>query len=226
MTRSLARGAGDATAAVTHAGATADAVDGLPHRRGDGVEELGSIRIRTRDRHRNLVDAPILEDDTPVRCADREVTHGSGKPNRVNVGDESTGARSERAKAGELLGLADRANDVTAADRGTLQSIERGVFLVLSGRGSSALTPSKLPPSIHMLREVLSEVEPPLEVVVAEKRCLAKELIALLKLRCDERGDGEVAWVRHGKIIATTGYGFHPERVGPNTRQLLSLPLN
>ena len=118
----------------------------------------------------------------------------------------------------------DRIRYVTAADQATLQSIERGVFLVLSGAGSRAWGSSTLPPSIEMLREVLATVGPSIEVVVSEKRCLAKGLITLLKLRCDERGDGEVAWVRHGEVIATTGYGFHPEKIVPNTQQLLSLP--
>lgn len=120
----------------------------------------------------------------------------------------------------------DRVRYVTTADRATLRSIERGVFLVLSGSGSGSRGsgPSTLPPSVEMLRAVLAQVEPSVEVVVAEKRCLARDLITLLKLRCDERGDGEVAWVRHGKLIATTGYGFHPEAILPNTQQLLSLP--
>jgi hypothetical protein len=167
----------------------------------------------------------VAEKETLASCAaTAPKVSDEASPTACAIGGRgSRGYESLRWAVGPGI---DRVRYVTAADRATLQSIERGVFLVLSGQGSSALTPSKLPPSIHMLREVLSEVEPPLEVVVAEKRCLAKELIALLKLRCDERGDGEVAWVRHGEIIATTGYGFHPERVGPNTRQLLSLPLN
>ena len=101
---------------------------------------------------------------------------------------------------------------------------ERGVFLVLSGAGSRARGSSTPPPSIEMLREVLGRVGSSVEVVVAEKRCLSKDLITILKLRCDERGDGELAWVRHGEVIAKTGYGFHPEKIVPNTQRLLSLP--
>jgi hypothetical protein len=136
-------------------------------------------------------------------------------------GRDAPGYEALRRAMGREL---DRARYVTAADRATLQSIERGVLVVLSGAGSRALSPSVVPPSIDVLRQVLRQVAPPLEVLVAEKRCLTQEIIELLKLRCDDRGDGEVAWVRHGEVIATTGYGFHPEAIAPNTRRLLSLP--
>ena len=136
-------------------------------------------------------------------------------------GRDSRGYESLRWAVGPNI---DRVRYVAAADRATLESIESGIFLVLSGAGSRASRSSRLPPAVEMLREVLGQVGSEVEVVVAEKRCLAQDLVALLKLRCDERGDGEVAWIRHGKIVATTGYGFHLEKIGPNTELLLSPP--
>jgi hypothetical protein len=169
----------------------------------------------------------------PIDAVARRETLASCAPSAPKIWEQaspaSCAARGRDAPGYEALRRAlgpqlDRARYVTAADRATLQSIERGVLVVLSGAGSRALSPSVVPPSIDMLREVLRQVEPPLDVFVAEKRCLTQELIELLKLRCDDRGDGEVAWVRSGEVIATTGYGFHPEAIAPHTRRLLSLP--
>jgi hypothetical protein len=36
-------------------------------------------------------------------------------------------------------------------------------------------------------------------------------------------GAGEAAWVLEGKIVCTSGLGYHPECMEPNTRLLLSL---
>jgi hypothetical protein len=34
-------------------------------------------------------------------------------------------------------------------------------------------------------------------------------------------GAGETAWIRNGRIVLTSGYGYHPECFEPNTLQLL-----
>jgi hypothetical protein len=165
----------------------------------------------------------VAEKETIASCAesapkiwDREPALGC----RLTARD-SRGYEALRWSSGSNI---DRIRYIVAADVATLSSIDRGVFVVLSGAGSRALGPTKVPPSIWMLRELLGKTDPSLDVVVAEKHCLTKDLVVRLKLRCDDRGDGEMAWIRRGEIVATTGYGFHPEKIEPNTQRLLSLP--
>jgi hypothetical protein len=163
----------------------------------------------------------VAERETRASCADANAMEPV--PGR---GCETNGANwvgYESLKTSLGPGVA-RARHVAVADASTLRSIERGVFLVLAGRGSLSHGPHTLPPSFEMLGHLLAAVPPSIEIVVADKGCIAADLASMLHLHCDNRGDGETAWVRNGRILATTGFGFHPEKIQGNTSALEAAP--
>jgi hypothetical protein len=73
------------------------------------------------------------------------------------------------------------------------------------------------------MKRVLAEIDVAgrIELVVIDvDGCTQLVNLPELGVRVLGGGYGEAAWVRNGRIIATTGRGFHPECFLENTRAL------
>jgi hypothetical protein len=99
-----------------------------------------------------------------------------------------------------------------------LQTIDRGILFLMafwsihSVRGFTALT------------EVLAHLgAEELELVVVDVDGSPK-LFQVPELWDNPHCCGETAWIRQGKIVATSGIGLNPDCFEPNTRMLRSLP--
>jgi hypothetical protein len=73
------------------------------------------------------------------------------------------------------------------------------------------------------LKEVLTTVDPEghLELIVVDTDG-SEVLQEVPEFHGKLHGWGETAWVLHGKILHTSGLGYHPECFEPLTRQLLA----
>jgi hypothetical protein len=103
------------------------------------------------------------------------------------------------------------------ADEGTVRSIGRGVlFLMAFWSGQSVRAFAKL-------TEVLAALpSDDLELVVVDVDGSAA-LYELPEFKGLITGAGETAWVRDGRIVATSGLGMNVECFKPNTLALLSM---
>jgi len=118
---------------------------------------------------------------------------------------------------GELpMSHAARTRFLSFADRSVIETIEFGVLFVMAFWSG----PSRR--SFARFKQVLASVDPKglLEVVVVDTDgCsdlfLASEFIG------QSHGCGEVAWIRDGRVVFTSGLGYHPECFEPLTRELL-----
>lgn len=112
---------------------------------------------------------------------------------------------------------AGRLRFVSEADRSVFGTISLGVLFVMawwSGPGRQGF--------LH-LKQVLAALDPggQLEIVVVDTdKC--PDLYECQEFAGQLHGWGEVAWVRDGRVVCTSGTGYHPECFEPHTRQLLA----
>jgi len=98
-----------------------------------------------------------------------------------------------------------------------IRAIPRGVLFLMAFWSGSAVR------AFAMLTELLARLPAEtLELVVADLDG-SPELYEVPEFKGNVHGSGETAWIRDGKIIATSGRGFHPECFEPNTLALLSM---
>lgn len=74
------------------------------------------------------------------------------------------------------------------------------------------------------LKRVLAEIDPDgrIELVVIDlDGCTQMPNVPGLSVAMLSGGYGETAWVKNGRIVSTSGRGFHPECFRENTRALL-----
>ena len=104
------------------------------------------------------------------------------------------------------------------ADGSTVRSIGRGIlFLMAFWSGPSVKAFAKL-------TEVLASLpSDDLALVVVDVDGSAP-LYELPEFKGQISGSGETAWVRDGRIVATSGRGMNVECFKPNTLALLSMP--
>lgn len=105
-----------------------------------------------------------------------------------------------------------------AADRSVFQSIRLGVLFIMAWWSG---------PSVHAfakLKQTLAALDPSgnLELVVVDTDG-APDLDEYPELKGQLHGWGEVAWLHDGRIVSTSGLGFHPECFEPKTREIISL---
>jgi hypothetical protein len=103
------------------------------------------------------------------------------------------------------------------ADRSTLDSIRFGVLFVMAFWSGSSRK------AFAELKRALTECDPTgrLELVVVDTDG-CPELYELPEFVGKMHGAGETAWVKDGKIVRTSGLGFHPECFRPFTQQLMN----
>ena len=121
-------------------------------------------------------------------------------------------------RLGELpASHANRVRFLASADRPVLSTIQLGVLFVMAWWSG----PSRQ--SFAKLKQVLAALDPlgRLEVVVVDTDG-CPDLYECPEFASQLHGWGEVAWVRHGRVVCTSGMGYHPECFEPHTRQLLA----
>jgi hypothetical protein len=112
----------------------------------------------------------------------------------------------------------DRIRYVAAADEPTVRSIHRGVLFIMAYWSIHSVQ------AFARLTEVLARLDAEgLEVVVADMDD-SSGLCQLPEFRGKVSGAGETAWVREGRIVATSGLGLNTACFEPRTLALLSLP--
>jgi hypothetical protein len=115
------------------------------------------------------------------------------------------------------LSLAKRTRFYSAADQSIVSTIRCGVLFVMAfWSGTSRLAFAELKRSFQAL-----DPEGRLELVVVDTDG-CPSLYELPEFVGKLHGHGEAAWVLEGKIVCTSGLGYHPECMEPNTRLLLS----
>lgn len=113
----------------------------------------------------------------------------------------------------------ERIRYVPEADAATVRSIRRGVLFLMAFWSGGAVQ------AFARLTEVLARLDAQgsLELVVADVDG-SPELYELPEFKGKVRGWGETAWVRDGRIVATSGLGLNTACYEPNTLSLLALP--
>jgi hypothetical protein len=113
--------------------------------------------------------------------------------------------------------LAKRTRFYSEADQSIVGTIRYGVLFVMAfWSGTSRLAFAELKRSFEA-----NDPEGRLELVVVDTDG-CPSLYELPEFVGKLHGHGEAAWVLGGKIIRTSGIGYHPECMEPNTRLLLS----
>jgi hypothetical protein len=114
-------------------------------------------------------------------------------------------------------GHAGRVRYLANCDRSVMGSIPLGVLFVMAWWSG----PSRQ--AFAKLKQVLAEVDPNgrLELVVVDADGCA-DLAVCPEFAGTLHGNGETAWIREGRVIRTSGIGFHSECFEPNTRELLN----
>jgi hypothetical protein len=113
--------------------------------------------------------------------------------------------------------LAKRTRFYSEADQSIVGTIRCGVLFVMAfWSGTSRLAFAELKRSLEA-----NDREGRLELIVVDtdgcpSLCELPEFVGKL------HGHGEAAWVLGGEIVCTSGLGYHPECMEPNTRLLLS----
>ncbi|OAI42235.1 hypothetical protein AYO40_01885 [Planctomycetaceae bacterium SCGC AG-212-D15] len=112
----------------------------------------------------------------------------------------------------------ERITYLSNADQATLAYIDRGVLFLMAFWSSSSVE------AFAKLTDVLARLDSKaLKVVVADVEG-SPELYEIPELKDEIYGAGETAWVRKGKIVATSGLGMNTACFEPNTRALLAMP--
>jgi hypothetical protein len=105
----------------------------------------------------------------------------------------------------------------SVSDRAVLTTIQFGVLFVMAFWSGPARR------AFEELKRVLQAIDTDsrLELVVVDTDG-CEDLYHLPELAKGKlTGAGETAWIRAGKILQTSGHGYHPECFEPYTRQLL-----
>lgn len=112
--------------------------------------------------------------------------------------------------------LATRTRFCAEADRSIVDSIRCGVLFVMAFWSGPAWL------AFNELKRVLEliDLQGRLELVVVDTDG-CPDLYTLPEFVGNLHGYGETAWVREGRIIRTSGLGYHPECFEAYTRQLL-----
>jgi hypothetical protein len=113
--------------------------------------------------------------------------------------------------------MAARTRFCAEADRSIIGTIRCGILLVMAFWSGSARL------AFAELKRVLKESDPAghLELVVVDTDG-CPDLYDLPEFVGKLHGAGEAAWIRAGRIVRTSGLGFHPECFKPFTLQLLA----
>jgi hypothetical protein len=107
---------------------------------------------------------------------------------------------------------------VPDTDASTVRSIRRGVLFLMAFWSGPAVR------AFAQLTEVLDRLNAEgVELVVVDVDG-SPDLYELPELKGKVHGAGETAWVRDGRIVATSGLGLNTACFEPNTRALLSRP--
>jgi hypothetical protein len=114
-----------------------------------------------------------------------------------------------------------RFRHLMTADRSAIQSVSLGVLFVMAWWSGPSIQ------AFAKLKQALATLDPSrrLELVVVDTDG-ASDLYECPEFLGQLRGAGEVAWLRDGHIVSTSGLGFRPECFEPNTRMLLALATN
>lgn len=118
---------------------------------------------------------------------------------------------------GEIPGSRSRSvRYLPTADRTIFSKIRLGVLFVMAWWSGGAQQ------SFRRLKAVLSELDPDgrLELVIVDTDG-ATDLHASPEFHGQLHGWGEVAWIRKGQVLRTSGIGPHPECIEAYTRELL-----
>lgn len=112
----------------------------------------------------------------------------------------------------------DRMDYRQEADATVIGSIDRGILYFMAFWSGSSIT------SFRTLTEVVAQLDKAgaLNFVVVDVDG-SPSLYEVPELRGKIHGAGEVAWIRKGKIIATSGLGLNLASYESNTASLLSL---
>ena len=113
--------------------------------------------------------------------------------------------------------LANRTRFYSEADQSIVGTIRCGVLFVMAfWSGTSRLAFAELKRSLEA-----NDPEGRLELIVVDTDG-CPSLYELPEFVGKLHGHGEAAWVLGGKIVCTSGLGYHPECMEPNTRLLLT----
>lgn len=133
-----------------------------------------------------------------------------------------TGAFDPLKGLGELPpSHAARTRFLSTADRSVFGTIRLGVLFVMAWWSG----PSRQ--GFLKLKQVLAALDPGgrLDLVVVDTDG-GPDLYECPEFAGQSHGWGEVAWVRHGRVVVTSGIGYHPECFEPHARQLLASALD
>ncbi len=105
------------------------------------------------------------------------------------------------------------------ADAGVINSIDRGILFLMAFWSGPSIT------AFAKLTEVVARLDQggELELVVVDVDG-SPDLYEVPEFLGKLHGKGETAWIRNGRIVATSGLGLNTECYEPNTVSLLSLP--
>jgi hypothetical protein len=127
-------------------------------------------------------------------------------------------AQFDRVRAlGEIpASVTGRLRFFAEADRSVVSTIRCGVLFVMAFWSGTARK------AFAELKRVLAAVDPGgrLELVVVDTDG-CPDLYELPEFLGQLHGHGEVAWVRDGQIVRTSGLGYHPECFEPFTQGFL-----
>jgi hypothetical protein len=113
--------------------------------------------------------------------------------------------------------LAKRTRFYSEADQSIVGTIRCGILFVMAfWSGTSRLAFAELKRSLEA-----NDPEGRLELIVVDTDG-CPSLYELPEFVGKLHGHGEAAWVLGGKIVCTSGLGYHPECMEPNTRLLLT----
>ena len=110
-----------------------------------------------------------------------------------------------------------RTRFLPTADRSVFGTIRLGVLFIMAWWSG----PSRQ--GFVKLKQVLAALDPGgrLELVVVDTDG-CPDLYECPEFVGQLHGWGEVAWVRGGRVVLTSGMGYHPECFEPHTRELLA----
>lgn len=113
-----------------------------------------------------------------------------------------------------------RVRFLPTADRSVFGTIRFGVLFVMAWWSGPARQ------GFARFKQVLADLDPHgrLELIVVDTDG-CPDLYECPELAGQLHGWGEVAWVRDGRVVRSSGRGYHPECFEPYTRELLGIAL-